>query len=703
MSPCPAAPSRLQPRPIPAVLAATLLLAAGPAPADEGMWAFEHPPIAQIRERHGVTLTPAWLDALRAASVNYGASGSFVSDRGLLMTNHHVALSCIANVSSRGRDLARDGFLARRPADEIRCPGDAARVLVSTEDVTDAITQATAGARNDEERNSRRKIAIAEQESRCKQSSGLRCEVVAMYSGALFQLYRFQEWEDVRLVFAPEYQAAFFGGDPDNFVFPRFALDVALFRVYDKAGQPVRPAHHLRLASQPLKDGDLVFSAGHPHQTERLMTLAQLNELRDVELPLHVASAENMQALLQAYSRRSPEAARQALDSLFGTENWLKSQRGQLDALRDPVVMARKADDEARFRAAYAKLSAPAGSAAAAMTDPWQQIDAATQRHRSRAAELWTVGYGYRTLFATAGQLVEQAYERQLPEGERLPDYRDAAMNGMERELKAELPVYKDLEVVRLTGVLADAKRLLAADHPYLRATLGSDTPEAAAERLIRSSSVDQAAERTRLLAGGVAAIEASTDPLIRAARAVYPLRRALQRFNEEQVQSPIERAAQALGQARFAIDGFKVPPDATGTLRLSYGVVRGYQSHGWTMPWKSTWGGWLARADSFDQRPPFNLPARIEKSRRQVDPRTPLNLVSTLDIIGGSSGSPVVNQRGEWVGLVFDSNLEALGGAFVYTDERARALSVHADAIVTALDQVYGAPALARELRGGR
>lgn len=672
-----------------------LALGLGSAQADEGMWTFEHAPVAQVRERYGVNLTPEWLAALRAASVNYGASASFVSERGLLLTNHHVALRCIDHISSATRDIAATGFVAATQADEIRCPGDSARVLVSNEDVTATIVAASAQAGSSEVRNQQRKAAIGQLEAACTSSTGLRCEVVTLYSGAMYQLYRYQEWDDVRLVFAPEYQAAFFGGDPDNFVFPRFALDAALFRVYDKAGQPVRPAHHLRLASTPAKEGDVVFSAGHPGNTDRLLTLAQLTALRDVFLPLQISSARAQQAMLHTYSQRSPEAARQALDKLFGTENWLKATLGELEALKQPELVARKAADEARFRSAYAQQGL-AG-------DPWSDIAAASQRQTANAKEKWAVAFGYKTLFAMAGDLVAQAYERQMPQGERMADYRDAALPRLERRLVAQVPYYRDLEVARLTQVFEQAQRLLPADHVYLRASLGGSTAPVAAERWLRSSRVDEAEVRQQLLKGGVASIEASTDPLIQLARQIYPLRRALVRAEEVQVDTPVQRAAQALGQARFTLNGHAVPPDATGTLRLTYGRVAGYTSNGQATPWKTTWGGWLARADSFDQRPPFNLPPRIANSRGSVDPRTPLNMVSTLESIGGSSGSPVVNQRGELVGLIFDSNLEALGGSYGYSEETARSIAVHTDAIVAALDKVYGAPALAQEMRQGR
>jgi hypothetical protein len=673
---------------------ATMALAtAATAVADDGMWTFDNPPIDQVRERYGVTLSPSLLKHLQHAAVNYDASASFVSANGLMLTNHHVAIGCIEQLSNAERDLVKHGHIAASAAQELRCPGGTARVLQATEDVTETVRQAMARGSSDEQRNALRKEAIAGLEKNCDDAkTSRRCEVVSLYSGALFHLYRFKEWDDVRLVFAPEFQAAFFGGDPDNFVYPRYALDFALMRVYEN-GKPIVSPQYLKLANKPVAEGDAVFVIGHPGRTDRLQTVAQLQTNRDTLLPLRLASAEAQQRLLQAYSKRSAEAARQAVDRLFGTENWLKSMRGEFDALNDAAVMAAKQADEARFRSAYAERGLK--------DDPWATVQAATSRHAAKAKELWAVGYGYKTLFEHAGNLVELAYERQLPEAQRLEAFRESALPDTERKLKADTPLYKDLEIARLAGQFREAQALLGAEHRFVKTVLGNDSPEAAAERWVRSSRVDDVAVRAALMAGGVKAIEASDDPLIKLAREVYPLRRELARFKEEQVDTPIERAADHLGQTRFTIYGRNLPPDATGTLRLSYGRVAGYESRGWVTPWKTTFGGLLARADAFDGKRPFDLPPSFQKARARIDARVPLDFVTTADIIGGNSGSPVVNHRGELVGLMFDSNLEALGGRFIYTDAQARSIAVHAQAIVYALEQVYGAQRVARELRG--
>ena len=659
--------------------------------ADEGMWTFDHAPVDQIQSRYGVALTPAMLEHLQQSAVKFGASGSFVSERGLMLTNHHVALDCIEQLSTPTRDLVRTGFVAKHETDELKCPGATARVLVATEDVSATISAATATAANDGERNAARKAAIARLESECNTQASHRCEVVSLYGGAVHRLYRYQEWSDVRLVFAPEAQAANYGGDPDNFVYPRYALDFALLRVYAD-GKPVHPAHRLTMARKAVSEGDPIFVIGHPGHTERLWTMAQFDLEREVLKPIKLASARSQQAMMHAYSARSPEAARQAYDTLFGTENWLKSMQGQEAAMNDAALVAARRADEERLRALC--------RARGCDESPWKTIETATAHNAARARELWAVSYGYRTLFDAAGKLVEITQERRLPEAERLAAYREAALPALEMRLRSDTPYYKDFEIARLAEWLTQAQTLLGPDHPFVRATLAGATPAEAAQRLIRGTKLDDAHVRAALLDGGAAAVAASDDPLLRVAAAVYPLRRALAREQEEQIDTPIERAADQIARTRFELLGTSVAPDATGTLRLSYGKVAGYTAHGIATPYKTTLGGWFARADGFDNRPPFDLPPRVAQARKRIDDRVPLVFATTADIIGGNSGSPVVDRNGEWVGVIFDSNLEGLGASYAYSETVARAIAVDVRAILHALDQIYDAPNLAAELR---
>ncbi len=666
-----------------------------PTHADEGMWTFDNPPVQALAEHYQFHVTPGWLEHLRLAAVNFsGASSSFVSAQGLLLTNHHVGFSCIEKLSKAGRDLVMNGFLARGRDQELPCPDTELKVLMSSADVSAAVFAAVKPEAAAETANTQRKTAIAAIEQACAAESKLRCEVVSLYHGSVYHLYRYQVWNDVRLVFAPEKQIAFFGGDPDNFVFPRFDLDMTIFRAYEN-GQPVKPASHLRWSREGVRENDLVFAAGHPYSTDRLDTVAQLESQRDLHFPLHIASAQRQRVLLTAFSARSQESARRAEHNLFGVENWLKAMLGEYKALRDDSLIRKKVADETALRKRYDEL------AQSGQDDPWRQVAAATHSLDARARELWAVGYGRRTLFALAGQIVELAHERRLPEGERLADYREAAIASLLPRLKSTAPIYQDLEIVRLAGQWEEAAELLGRDHPFVKRVLGGETPLAAATQLIEASGLDKAEQRVRLIEGGLAAVEATTDPLIVLARDIYPLRRALGKYAEVEVETPIKRAAEAIARARFRIHGDRLPPDATATLRLTYGRVAGYDADGILTPWKTNFLGLHARAAAFDQRPPFDLPPRWTELKERLDLATPLNFVTTLDIIGGNSGSPVVNRQGEWVGVIFDGNLEGLGNRFVYTDAKARALAVDARAIMEALVKVYGADDLARELRG--
>ena len=672
------------------LLAALLGVLASSARADEGMWTFSHPPVHALKSKYGFTASPEWLDALRAASVRVGgASGSFVSSNGLVLTNHHVALSCVQQLSSAYRDLVRNGFLARTQDQERQCPGLEVRRLESFEDVTEKMRSAIKST-GEAAANAERNVAIAAIETECKASSGLRCEVVTLYHGATYELYRYRVWTDVRLVFAPELRVAFFGGDADNFVYPRLNLDFSLLRVYG-GGKPVVPAHYLHWGRRGVSEGDLVFAAGHPFSTNRLHTLPQLDFDRDVRYPLMIASAQRQGRMLQEFSAGSEEAKRRAAANLFGTENWLKAMLGEAKALKDPTVLEKKTAAEAALRESF--------RGAPDETDPWMRIEAATRKHAGAMKELWTVGYGFRNLFAMAGSIVELANERALAEGDRLAEYRDSAVPRLLLWLEADAPIYKDLETVRLADRWQEAIDLLGREHPFVKRVLGEQPPLAAATAAIEGTRLDSVAERRMLIEGGLAAVNQSNDPLIVLARDVYPMRRGLAKFREIEVDTPIRQASNVLAQARFKLLGADAYPDATGTLRLTYGTVRGYDADGVLVPWRTNFWGLFGRSDAFGSVSPFELPTRWIDHRRELAHDTPFNFVATLDIIGGNSGSPVVNRDGELVGLLFDNNLEGLGGRFVYTDIKARAIAVDARAIVEALVKVYGAATLASEM----
>jgi hypothetical protein len=677
---------------------AQLLLSAGAAlfaiaaNAEEGVWTFDNMPAKTLQAKYGFATASASLTALRLSAVQFsGASGSFVSGDGLLLTNHHVAFSCVQKLSTSGVDLVKIGFHARTRAEERPCPGAEIKHLESTEDVTAKVRAAmrsTDGAAANAERNA----AIAVLENECKAKTGLRCEMVTLYRGGAYHLYRYRIWTDVRLVFAPETRVAFFGGDPDNFVYPRFDLDFALARVYED-GKPVKAPNYLKWATAGEKDGDLVFAAGYPYSTNRLITLAQLEFDRDIRYPLQLATAERQLKVLREYGARSPEATRRAARNVFGTENWLKAMKGEYKALQESALMAAKLSDETRLRKSFV--------ATPNRQDPWAAIEVVTRKEAEQIKAAWSVGYGYDTLLRTAGTIVELANESTLPDVERLSEYRASMVPRLVLRVTSDEPFYKDLEIARLAGSWQEALDVLGKDDPFVKRVLGDKTPLAAATAVIDGTRLDQLQERKRLLDGGVAAVAASTDPLIVLARDIYPMRRRLAKLHEVEIDTPILRAGDELERARYELFGTDAYPDGTGSLRLSYGTVRGYDADGVLTPSQTNFWGLFGRSAAFGAQPPFDLPPRWIERQRSLDLSTPLNFVSTLDIIGGNSGSPVVNRNGELVGLVFDGNLEGLSGRFVYTDAKARAIAVDSRAIIEALTKIYDARELVDEIKG--
>jgi hypothetical protein len=677
---------------LPCRLAVALACAASPVllHADEGMWTFDRLPAAALASRYNVTLPSPVLDRLRNAAVRVGGgSGAFVSSEGLVLTNHHVARGCVQRLSSALDDLAERGYQAHGRAGERPCPGAEARQLDSTLDVTDRVRSAVR-ADDPAAANAQRIAAITALESECSRDTGLRCEVVTLYRGAMYQLYRYHVWTDVRLVFVPEQRVAAFGGDTDNFTYPRFDLDFALLRVYDK-GVPLKPPAYLPLSRSGVGDGDLVFIAGYPGSTERAATVDQLVFERDVRLPFLMGYVERQLTALRAYEATSPESARRAADAILGSENFLKSMRGQYRALKNPALLDAKRKDEARLQAAFAR----SGDA----PDPWVTTRTAMSKAGTLLPPELLTGYGFNTLYSMAGILVELPAEAGLPASERLDAYRPSAVPRLKLRVTADEPFYKDLEIVQIASLWQQAHDTLGANHPYVRRVLGGKSPLDAARAVVEGTKLDQLSERKRLLDGGAKAIAESTDPMIVLVRDVYPMHRSITKASEVEVRTPTLAAGDALERLRFAVDGANAYPDATFTLRLSYGVVRGYDADGMLMPWATNFWGLYGRNAAFGGRPPFDLPPRWREKARALDLATPLNFVATLDIIGGNSGSPIVDRRGELVGLAFDTNLEALGGRFAYTDDKARAIAVDVRAIVEALAKVYDAGDVAREL----
>ena len=676
-----------------AVLVAFATITAG---ADEGMWTFDNPPIQLIQQRYGFTLTQQWLDHVRLSCVrlNDGGSGSFVSPDGLLLTNHHVARGQLQKSSTPEHDYVRDGFYAATYDQEIKSPDLEVDVLQSMEDVTARVQGAVKPGSSDDEAFKARNAAIAAIEDESLKATGLRSDVVPLYQGGEYWLYRYKKYTDVRIVFAPEQQAAFFGGDPDNFTYPRYDLDMALLRVYEN-GKPIHTDNYLKWsANGPSKD-ELVFVAGHPGSSERQDTVAQLTFDRDVVYPVILDYFNARLHTLQQYSAGGAEQARQAASEIFFIQNAIKSIGGDFDGLNNKKVFDTKVEDEAAFR----KRVESNPTWAKDYGDAWTEIESATQRE----SQLFRTTVYRRTdsdLFDTALELVQYVAEVGKPDGERLPGFHDAQLGSLKYSLLSPAPVYPSLEIAKMTGSLEYAVRHLPANDEWLATTLNGQQPAVVAKNLVSGTKLADPAVRKGLLDGGQSAIAASTDPMIVLARKLDPIVRA-DRKQWDAIDGVTERAGEKLGEARFAVYGKSSYPDATFTLRLTYGVAKGYPMNGTIAPFETTYYGLYDRSASFGDAPPFDLPKRYVERRTKIDLSTPLDFVSTVDIIGGNSGSPVINRKGELVGLIFDSNIEGIVGDFVYNDYQNRAVAVDSAAMIMALRQLYDAGRLADEIEG--
>ncbi len=684
-----------------AVVSAVILAAVAvprPAAADEGMWTFDNPPVVQLQKRYGFTPTKAWLDHVRLSSVRFndGGSGSFVSPHGLVLTNHHVARGQLQKVSTPEKNYVADGFVALTPEQELPCPDLELNVLMSMENVTSRVTGAVKKGMTDEQALEARKAAIAGIERESQTATGLRSDVVTLYHGGEYWLYRYKKYTDVRLVFAPEEQAAFFGGDPDNFTYPRYDLDMALFRVYED-GKPIASPDYLRWSSKGAAPGELVFVSGNPGSTDRLDTMAQLETLRDHTYPMRLAERRRILAVAQAYAARGEEQAREANVLIFGLQNSIKAMTGEYEGLQNPRIMARRGEQEKAFRA----LVAADETLEKAYGGAW---DAIAQAQKTLVSRL--VPYTYRDLAGyrlprLATQIVEYVAEVTKPDGERLQGFHEAQLASLRFRMFSPAPVYPGLEEALLASGLERSLTTLGADDPFVKAVLQGRTPAEVAHDVIAGTRLADPAFRRSLVEGGEKAVEASTDPLIVLARAADPFVREMRSWHEDKVESVQSAASEKLGAARFAVYGKSAYPDATFTLRLAYGTVKGYPMNGTVAPPETTLYGLYNRSAGFGDAPPFDLPRRFVQRRSALDLATPMNFVSTCDIIGGNSGSPVINTRGELVGLIFDGNIESLVGRFVYDEDTNRAVAVHPAVMIEALRRLYDAGSIADELEG--
>jgi hypothetical protein len=666
-----------------------LILAASGLIADEGMWTFDNPPAKALKDKYGFTPTQAWLDHIRLASVrlNDGGSGSFVSPHGLLLTNHHVARGQLQKNSTAEHNYIENGFYAATPDQEMKSPDLEINVLTSMENVTARVQNALKQAKNPDQEFAVRRASIAEIESESQKKTGLRSDIVTLYQGGEYWLYRYKRYTDVRLVFAPEQQIAFFGGDPDNFTYPRYDLDMALFRVYEN-GTPIDSKDYLKWNPKGASDGELVFVAGHPGSTERLDTMSQLLYQRDIALPTILKLVQRRISVLKEYSAQGQEQAREASSRIFNFENSVKVFDGEIKGLHDPSVMSQKQKEEDDFKAK------------ADIRAPLEAIAAAEKKAESRLKEQYFHGLDS-DLANLATNIVDYVTEIKKPDGERLPGYHDAQLQSLKFRLASPAPIPGKMEIARIIGALQLDIEGAGKDDPFVKTVLDGKQPAAVAAALVNGTKLADPAVRQKLMDGGEAAVNASDDPMIVLARKLAPMRHELIKWMQDNVESVEQRAGEQIGKARFAAYGKMTYPDATFTLRLSYGQAKGYAMNGTKAPFKTTFYGLYDRSDSFDNKPPFNLPKRYQDAKAKLDLSTPYDFVTTNDIIGGNSGSPVINKEGEIVGLVFDGNIESLVGSFVYDIETNRCVAVHTGAMTEALAKLYGAQSLLNELLG--
>ncbi len=670
-------------------------LTALPASADEGMWTFDNVPLAKINKTYNLKLDQAWLDHVQASAVrlSVGCSASMVSPQGLVFTNHHCVGECAQDLSSPGQDYLANGYMAATKEDEKACPGMVAELLTSITDYTKYINAATKGLKGDAFVAAQDAKSAAIEKQACGDDKNARCQMITLYQGGQYKLYKYRKYSDVRLVFAPEFQAAFFGGDPDNFNFPRYALDVGFLRVYEN-GKPAATPNYLKWNSAAPKDGEPTFVAGNPGTTQRLMTVSQLEAMRDIYLPITQAMRSELRGRLIAFSEQSEENRRIAADPLFGLENSFKAFNGEALALRDPALFAAKAKEEAALKAGLK------GDFKSEIGDPW----ADTAKAQKAYAELYLPYYfletapNTSTLFSIARDLVRSAEDRAKPSDQRLPEYTDSRLPITERKVLSPAPIDKPLERVYLEFRLSKAREYLTADAPQTKVLLGKDSPEQLAQTLVDGTQLQDIKVRQALWDGGLPAIKASNDPMIKYALAIDDAARAARKAYEAQVTGPTRMAAEKIARARFKAYGTSTYPDATFSLRLSYGKVAGWTYNGTTVAPFTYMSGLYDRATG---QQPFLLAKHFADAQGKFDGKTVYDYVTTNDNVGGNSGSPELNAQGEVIGAAFDGNIHSLGGAFAYDGKLNRTVVVSTAAVTVALDKVYGDQALLKELTG--
>ena len=681
---------------------AILLLAAcaaiAPAHADEGMWTFDNFPSAAVKQVYGADISPAWLDHVRLSTIRLAnCTASFVSPDGLILTNHHCVEECLAELSTKDKSLLEVGFSAPTRKDELRCAAQQADVLIATENITDAVLKAGSGL-GDAAANGARKKMLTSLEQACEQSSAkaisgkLVCQAVKLYQGGQYFLYKYKRYTDVRLVFAPETDIAAFGGDPDNFQFPRWSLDFSILRAYEN-NKPAKTSNFLQIDFAGPSANQLVFVAGDPGSTARLQTRAQLQFERDITLPITLMRASELRGRYIQFGKANPADQRIVEAPLNSLQNGIKVRRKELDALNDDAWLAGKSAAEEKLRI----------SSHLAGADPWRDIESALTRERALYVPYTFIenAAGFSSsLFRDARLLVRGADERLKPNNERLREFTEASIPTIERELFARVPVFAEFEQLTLSFSLERMREWLGPDHPVIRKLLSKESPDELATRLIAETKLDDAMLRQQLWVGGKAAVDASRDPMIEMVRLIDGDARAIRKQYEDEVEAPIAAAAEKIAAARFEAQGTNIYPDASFTLRLNYGTVQGWVENGTAVEPFTYLDRAFERATGAS---PFKMPASWMKEKAQLDLRTPFCISTSNDIVGGNSGSPLIDASGKIVGLMFDGNIHSIAGHYWFNTANNRAIAVHPAIIREALEKVYGAKELLAELNAKR
>ena len=668
---------------------------------DEGMWTFNNVPRADIKQKYGFDVTDEWLRKVQLASVRFpGGSGSFVSPNGLVLTNYHIVEDFVGELGSAEKDYAKEGFVAHNQAQELKAPGLSIDVLMSLDDVTDRVNAAVKPGASAVEANAARRTEISAIEAESTKATGFRSDVVTLYQGGQYNVYRYKRYTDVRIVFVPEFQAAFFGGDPDNFNFPRFNIDMALVRVYEN-DQPLKVENYFKWSKTGAKKDELVFVTGHPGSTSRLNTVAHLESLRDVSIPLIIRMLESRRSMLKQYMTLGEEQTRRAQNELNSVENSLKVYKGRVVGLQDPKLMAKKRKFEQTLRnsvEADARMKKEYG-------DAWMAISKGRQDLASyeRDRRFLDLAAGFNTsLFGVARTLVRLAEESEKPNDKRLPEYTDARRGAIVASLSSTASFYDDFEKLKLANSLQFLQSEYGANSSFAKKVLKGKTPEARAAELLDGTKLTDVEYRKKVIDAGIRMTHSGDDPMIELARSIdKEAREVRKRYDDEVV--AVERGNYAkVARALFEQQGTKLYPDATFTLRLSYGAVKGYTENGKPVQPFTTMGGLFARSNQFHHAFPYNLPPRWMSKQKAINPKTPFNFVSTNDIIGGNSGSPTINRNRELVGLIFDGNIQSLVGDYDYDESVNRSISVDVRGMLEVLRKVFGASEVADELMKG-